>query len=266
MTALPCPPLKEGNIVLAATLVLIRNGPEGVELYLTERPGRVDFPSLHVFPGGKVSAADDALARRPDYSFIDPAFSAVDVDALLGERHAMRYWLACVREAYEEVGVIFAQRDGRPLGRAEQLALAHFRDDVADDSLSLAAFCTTQGLSLDLGALHYFSHWFTPPTAPRRFDTRFFLAELPPAQQADAHDYEVVSASWATPEAALQRAASGEWKMISPTLESLRSLRGLRSCEAVFAHVAARRHLPDELSATLKSEGMAEFGHAVPRA
>lgn len=268
MNNLPYPPLRDGNILQAATLILVREAHGRFEVYLTERPGRVDFPSLHVFPGGKVSEQDDELAqafaagqRLP----LVPGFDATGADAQLGERYVLRYWIACLREAFEEVGILFARHRGALLSRSQQQALAPFRDPVARGELSLLAFCQEQSLELDLQALHYFSHWFTPPSAPRRFDTRFFLAVLPPQQQTEPHAWEVVADSWVTPAEALALANDEEWKMISPTLSTLESLAQQNSVDGLVTSVLAQEHLASTDSGRLAGEGLAEYGAAVSR-
>ncbi|MEM6707243.1 MAG: hypothetical protein AAF648_00500 [Pseudomonadota bacterium] len=265
-------PLKRDNIALAATIVLVRNSDRGLELYLTERPGRVDFPALHVFPGGKVSAADDRFAERlhaGDRSLVFDRHPPAETDALLGEALSLRYWLAVVRELFEEVGVLLALKtvEGsapRPLDAADVDRLSRFRQALDADELALDTFCREQGLRLTLDAVHYFSHWLTPAAAPRRFDTRFFVAELPTGQQPAPDAREVVAATWATPAQALAEHAAGNWQMIGPTLETLRSVECFRNTHELFASVADGTHLP-ELSDALRREGMAE-PHAASRA
>ena len=176
----------------------------------------------------------------------------------------MRYWLAVLREAFEEVGVLFAQREGVPIDRRAQLALARYRDPLAGDELTLERFCEAEQLRLELAALTYFSHWLTPEAAPRRFDTRFFVAVLPEGQDVDAHAREVVAASWATPADALARHAAGEWQMIAPTIETLRVLERYGSVADLLAAVREGVHLPP-LDDELRREGMSEFRRAAPR-
>lgn len=249
------PPLKRQNIQLAATLVLVRDSARGLEVYMTRRPGGIDFANLHVFPGGKVAVADDSWLAQ---GFAPAGVEAAQVDELLGERNALRYWLAAVRESFEECGVLYARRPGGSwlnIGTQEQPHFASLRQQLIDGELTLEGLCQEHGLQLDLGALAYFSHWLTPEVAPRRFDTRFFLARMLPQQQTLPHQSEVVSGHWVCPQDALDRAASRQWQLIAPTLITLESLARYADVDSLWTAVARREHLPP-LTAALRAEGM----------
>ena len=248
--------LQRGNIRLAATVVLTRQGAEGIEVFMIQRPGRGDFPNLHVFPGGKVDAVDylpelcvglnDATANR----------------ALGVEAGGLRYWVAAIRECFEECGVLFARANGRPAingdDKAAQRRFAEYRDQLNDGKLDLAALCIQEDLRLACDEILYFSHWLTPESAPRRFDTRFFIASMPTRQTTLAHETETQNSCWIGPAQAMRRMDAGEWQMISPTITTLRMIEPYADCESLRAAVRAERHLP-ELTPDLLWEGMREL-------
>jgi len=246
-------PLIRDNIRLAATILLLRDGPEGLEVFMVQRPARGDFPDLHVFPGGKVDAADDLGDAA--VCGLDDAQASRCLGLAAGGR---RFWVAAVRECFEEGGVLLAQRDGRIPALAEVELHERFlgyREALVSGRLDMAALCARESLVLCLDQVHYFSHWLTPAAAPRRFDTRFFVARMPDGQRTLACLEELAGDAWVRPAAALDAYRSGHWQMIAPTLITLTSLADYRSADAALAGVAAESHLP-ELDDELREQGM----------
>ncbi len=245
-------PLERGNIRLAATVMLVRDTPRGVEVYMVKRPGRGDFPDLHVFPGGKVDAAD--WAPEICHGIADTvANRALGIGA-----GALRYWVAVARECFEECGVLLAYRDGVPLDfstSAERSRFDAYRQRLLADELSFADICEREGLQVACDRLAYFSHWLTPEVAPRRFDTRFFVAAMPPDQHTLAHTDETADEDWESPAAALERYAANQWQMIDPTLRSLETLSQFDNVDEVLAGVNAGNHLMP-LTQALRAQGM----------
>jgi 8-oxo-dGTP pyrophosphatase MutT (NUDIX family) len=247
---------KRENIQLAATLVLVRDGAAGVEVYMTRRPGGIDFADLHVFPGGKVSAEDDDSLVNATVAL--RGLAAADADAQLDEAQALRYWLAAVRESFEECGVLFARNaDGDWLSMAaeERADYVALRQALIDGQTSLAQLCAQRNLTIDLSSVGYLSHWLTPDSVARRFDTRFFLARMLPEQQTVEHADEVVSGHWVSPAAALAHADAGDWQLISPTRVTLASIAPYDTTEALWRAVSRREHMP-LLTQALRDEGM----------
>lgn len=245
-------PLERGNIRLAATVVLVRDTPQGSEVFMMKRPGRGDFPDLHVFPGGKVDEADFA----PE---LLAGLDASTADRLLGvSAGGLRYWVAAIRECFEECGVLLAYRDGRPLRWSDEGEAARFhgyRQRLIDGELSVQDLCRREHLRLAADRVGYFSHWITPEVAPRRFDTRFFIAEMPTEQATVAHEHEAADDEWVRPRDALTAAAEGRWRMISPTLTTLRSIARFDDADTMLAAVAAETHI-GELTEELRRQGM----------
>ncbi len=232
-------PLQRENIRLAATVMIVRDADDGMEVYMVKRPGKGDFPDLYVFPGGKVDEDD----WQPS---LCPNMADSEASVRLGiDEGALRYWIAVARECFEEVGVLLARdASGIHVPDAQQRAAqAELRRKLLAGELSWGEVLQAQNLSIASDRLVYFSHWLTPPSVPRRFDTRFFLAALPEGQVALADTSETISGQWVSPRTALQLYKDKEWQMIGPTISSLETLAKFTSAEQALADVAAENHV-----------------------
>ncbi|MCZ6709860.1 MAG: NUDIX domain-containing protein [Gammaproteobacteria bacterium] len=245
-------PLSSDNIRLAATILLVRDAASGPEVFMLQRPAGVDFPDLHVFPGGKVDAADFAPQIITDF---DDLRASRKLGLAAG---GLRYWVAAIRECFEECGVLLADRDGEvfaPGSEAEVARFSAYRHSLVTGEIDFASLCGSESLTIRAGRAHYFSHWITPEFAPRRFDTRFFIAEMPAGQFTDGHAWETADEAWVAPGQALEYVAAGRWQMIAPTLTTLRSIVEYPDVASILAAVAVESHLP-ELTAELLQQGM----------
>ena len=219
---------------------------------MVRRPGRGVFPNLHVFPGGKVDAGDSGLVAYCE------GRSDADASAALGLADGgLRYWVTAVRECFEECGVLLAYRaDGvfQPADAAERARFDGHRAALATGALTFQEMLEREGLRLALDRVHYFSHWITPETAPARFDTRFFLAKLPPGQTAVADSRETAGGEWVTPAQALVQFDAGAWQMIHPTLTTLRTVSRFATVDRLLDDVIAGRHL-GAIDTQLRAQG-----------
>lgn len=233
-------PLVRDNIRLAATVMLVRDSVQAMEVYMVKRPGRGDFPDLHVFPGGKVD--DDDFAPEVCFGLDDnTASSRLGIEA-----GGLRYWVAVARECFEECGVLLVRRDGDFLDFSDEeitVRFRRYREDLLANKISFGDICRAENLQVACDHVDYFSHWITPEVAPRRFDTRFFVAVMPPHQIALADTRETADDQWEIPTQALKRHAEQEWQMIDPTLRSLESLARYSTTTEVMAGVRAVDHL-----------------------
>ncbi|MEM9621995.1 MAG: NUDIX hydrolase [Pseudomonadota bacterium] len=250
-------PLERDGIRLAATVMLVRDtgvnqAGEGLEVYMVQRPGRGAFPDLHVFPGGKVDEAD----WSPDLcAGIDDQSASARLGLAAG---GLRYWVAVARECFEESGVLLARRNGVRLTFDQvemQHRFAHIREQLLNDEITFADVCHAEQLTIDCDRLAYFSHWITPEMAPRRFDTRFFVAAMPPDQATLAHVGEATDEQWITPAQALAKHRDAHWQMIDPTLRSLETLSQFRNVDDALAGINAGNHLMP-LTPELNRQGM----------
>jgi 8-oxo-dGTP pyrophosphatase MutT (NUDIX family) len=195
------------------------------------------MPGAYVFPGGALDPGDSSTELQA----LCVGQDAADASRALGiEQGGLAYWVAAIREAFEEAGILLAydgagrlvQLNGAAAGRYE----AHRRTlDVRHGDFS--AIVRAEGLRLAADRLLYFGHWITPVANPRRFDTRFFLAVAPPDQDASCDRTETVSHVWLRPREALdQREALG---LRFPTIKTLERLAMSGTVAKAVAEVSA---------------------------
>ncbi|GAC1594943.1 MAG: NUDIX hydrolase [Acidimicrobiales bacterium] len=212
----------------AATVMLVRDAPSGgaLEVFMLRRNLNSDFVGgAYVFPGGGVDATD----RSDDLEAICTGRDDAQASDILGIPHGgLAFWVAAVRECFEEAGVLLAKdRSGAVISFAEPSTATRFEEHRAAmnaGETSLIEVCRAEDLVLDVTAMHYFAHWITPIGPPRRYDTRFFVGAAPP-EQVPLHDNrEVIANLWITPGDALARYAKGEFELIMPTIKNLQAL------------------------------------------
>src|SRR5262249_54183351 len=150
--------------------------------------------------------------------------------AYLKPEVALGHWIAAIRELFEEVGVLFSTGAARD----KKDALEEHRRRIVRRESSFAAMLEDENLHCEADRLRYFSHWRTPEEFPMRFDTRFFIAALPPDQTPLERSEEVAESLWIAPERALKLAADKKLSVIFPTYSSLRTLADFETVEAVF--------------------------------
>lgn len=226
----------------ASTVLLVRDGDGGLEVFLLQRHLDSDFAGgAYAFPGGKVDPSDRDLDPAR-WDGLEPSLVRDRVGART-DADALGLWVAAVRETFEEAGVLLARRGGA----------AVTADDLASDSFQQARqrlatrgehwdwgpWLHDEDLVLNLSALVPLSWWVTPHGMHKRFDTRFFLAEVPGGQLA-AHDrIETTDSLWAPPSDVLRSAEEGRAVVIFPTRKNLEALNGHASAGEALA--AARR-------------------------
>ena len=213
----------------AATLMLVRDGADGIEVLMLRRnPHAVFAADAWVFPGGAVDPSD---AEVPGVLGLTES----DASATMGvSSGGLAYFVAAARECFEEAGILLARHadGGAVLDTTSEVDAARFarhRRDLLAGRRSLAGMLAAEDLVLDLSGMAYVSHWVTPPGPPRRFDTRFFLALTPPGQAASHDTSETVESVWTTPASALERRAAGEIHLVFPTIRNLEALAGFRT-------------------------------------
>ena len=194
----------------AATVVLLRDGMEGVETFLLRRVATMAFaPRMHVFPGGRLDDAD--FATPITLTGADDAFLAARASADVGELRAL--YACAVRETREEAGI------------------------------ELGTVTCDGSLQVDVGALPIVDHWVTPESEPRRYDVRFFAAMVT-GDDARLVTTEADHALWVRPVDALDALASGDMPMLAPTESVLRWLSGFRSASEAIVAGSAREVRP----------------------
>jgi len=219
----------------AATVLLLRDGSLGPEAFLLQRTKSAAFlAGAHVFPGGALDKADQdpRVLRRVH------GLSAEEANARLGvPAGGLAYWVAAVRECFEEAGILLAQgEDGHALSAARTAQLAQFRGALHSGKLAFAEFLEKERLLLRAHDLAYFGHWITAPGRARRFDTRFFLA-LAPHGQEGAHDgTELIASLWLRPQEALEREAGGAMDLVFATKNTLADVARFARAKDALEH------------------------------
>lgn len=217
----------------AATMILARDGAEGIETFMVVRNRGMDFlGGAMVFPGGKLEEEDQAAALRPYCRGHDQWD-----DLWLGLR------VAAIRETFEESGVLLA----RPRGAAQYLSDSRMHElepkyskAVHAGEVTMLDMVTRENLELATDALVYFAHWVTPEVRPKRFDTYFFLAAAPEGHVASHDGLESVDSEWADIDTVFDAIRSGRRQVMFPTQCNLAKLNESPTVDAALER--ARHH------------------------
>jgi 8-oxo-dGTP pyrophosphatase MutT (NUDIX family) len=220
----------------AATVVLLRDAEAGLEVFLIKRSGLSDvLGGAYVFPGGKLDAADaiDDMPNRLDQS--PQALHAALNEPSLQHHNAAALYVAALREAFEESGVLFAE--GASLAVTAQAA------KLLKDGHSFPTILAQLDLRLQTQHVQPWSRWITPKLASvstKRFDTRFFLAAVPNHQTAAHDNYEATESVWLSPRAALEEYWSGGIALAPPQIMSLAHLSHHHSVASALAEARSK--------------------------
>ncbi len=235
--------------------MLLRDGADGIEVFMLRRTLDAVFAGgLYVFPGGKVDKAD----RSAEVERICRPRDDAGASKVLGvPSGGLAYWVAAVRECFEEAGVLLAaDASGKVVSFADAAVAVRFeaaRAAVHDESLRLVDLCAAEGLTITADAIEYVSHWITPVGERRRFDTRFFVAHAPDGQEPLHDDGETIESLWVRPSEALDRQRRGELRLIPATIANLSFLAGHDSADAAMTAAAALPR-PDPVQPKLRRD------------
>lgn len=202
----------------AATVLLLRDGPAGIEVLMLEKAAGKHFAGgALVFPGGKIEAQDEAFG------------------GCIGEaRHPLSvHKIAAVREMFEECGIMLVRRPGsdRLLDREEVMACC-----ASAPSTQFLDMAVKASLELATDRMVHFAHWITPPLRSARFDAHFFIAAVPEGQMTATVDgYEIVDANWRRPADVLEDMSAGTVKLVLPTMMNLDKLSNRANVETALA-------------------------------
>ncbi|MGA8852497.1 MAG: NUDIX hydrolase [Aeromicrobium sp.] len=212
----------------AATIVVVRDGDDGIEAYLMRRQTSMKFAAgFDVFPGGGLQADD----HDADIPWVGPAADEWAARWRCDARLARALVVAAVRETFEETGVLLAGPDADSvLSDTGTPDLHQARNDLEEGRIGFGDFLTARGLVLRADLLGAWAHWITPAFEPRRYDTRFFVAALPTGQRVGTMSREADHARWAPLRGVLAAIDAGEAAMMPPTMAT---------CREVARHTAA---------------------------
>lgn len=243
------------TVRLAATVILAR---PPFEIYLTRRSASAGFaPDAFVFPGGTTEPQDASEAARArtvglELERLNREFRAEVPRELFcdepatGDDAAATLMVAALRELFEEAGVLLARTAAAlpidPLA-ADWARVAEQRDTVRNGTLAFADFLAEHDWYADARALTLFSHWITPPSEPRRYNTHFFFAAAPSDQAALADASETHDGIWIDPAGALERWRGGTLHLVYPTIKHLERLARFDSFESALDYARRKRVL-----------------------
>ena len=204
----------------AATVLLLRDTPQGIEILMTRRSMNASFaPGAYVFPGGGIDGLDAASHAQANRR-------ATQSDLHLTQA------IAAIRESFEELGILLARRPDGTLASANDIA-------ALDRKAPFAAQCAERGLVLAASEVFVLAHWITDRDLPRRFDVPFLVARMPEGQTPVADETEQFEPVWVRPADALARHKAGQFFIIFPTIRTLERLQAFASVDAVLDACAA---------------------------
>lgn len=218
----------------ASAVVLARESMAGgFEVFMVRRHIKSDFvPDVFVFPGGSVTDDDRAVEQLADL-----CGPGVDGPTRLG----MGFRAAAIRECFEEAGVLLARRGNEMLGVSEDVADRYlaYRTALYQHELTLADIMRREQLTLATDSLVHWAHWITPEALPKRFDTHFFLAHMPEAQEPTHDRIETTESMWIRPADALAEHERDNFPIVFATLHQLRALAEMNDLMSVATHLVA---------------------------
>ncbi len=218
----------------AATVILLREPKtdkgSGFEVLMARRSSKSSFvPSSYVFPGGRVDEEDCRPGMTDFCKDSDVERVRETSDEMLHPEKKLGIWIAAIRETFEEMGLLLASRSNGSLVRfnsRDECAqrFTEYRRQIGQGRLRFAEMLHKEGLTLALDRLFYYSRWITPELSPKRYDTRFFIAQAPDCQEALHDGHELTTHIWTTPEEALAHYRCNKFHMVVPTIVTLEEL------------------------------------------
>ena len=245
------------SLTPAATVLLVRDCDNELEVLMVKRSKRPPFGNLYVFPGGKIDESDKDLNITNFCNGLNDEQASIKLGINEG---GLSYWVACVRECFEEVGILLAIKNNGEeldLNGADKHKFDNYRRMLLENKISLFEICKKENLSLNLNNIEPFSHWITPEIEIKRFDTRFFIAYIP-AKQTERHDgNELTDSVWISPKKALDRSLNGEMPMIMPTISNLQQCLEFDSGQKLLEYQSKLTNddIPSILPKFFKNEG-----------
>jgi glyoxylase-like metal-dependent hydrolase (beta-lactamase superfamily II)/8-oxo-dGTP pyrophosphatase MutT (NUDIX family) len=234
----------------AATLALLREASGEVQVLMIQRtPTAAFLGGAYVFPGGALDTADTdprLVSRVRNQPSEDPPVA---------------YWVAAIRECFEEAGVLLAcNDDGQLITPQRAAALAPYRNRPFIELLE------TENLYIPAGELAYVGHWVTAPKRPRRFDTRFFVALAPEGQEGSHDEGETVHSLWISPREALARGERGEIELVYATQHTLKALAPFATTAEAMQHVRSLKDIEENRAClAIGKEGEKTFRRGDPQ-
>jgi 8-oxo-dGTP pyrophosphatase MutT (NUDIX family) len=227
----------------SATVTIVRDAPRGIEVLMMKRNLKSGFvPGMYVFPGGGLDDTDLYFKNNNLCNCLDD----VSASGALGVPcDGLAYWVAAIREAFEESGLLLARNEAGEIVSLTDPQIAQrfteHRRQLNAGTAEFPALLQAENLQLAADQLTYFAHWITPVGLPRRYDTRFFMAEAPAGQEPLQDERETIAATWVSPGEALSLHQRGEFEMRTPTVRTLESFADYDTVTNLRRGLAAQR-------------------------
>lgn len=240
--------------------MVVRDGGHGeapLEVLMVRRSLDAHFVGgAHVFPGGAVDALDASSDAQALCVGLDDAGASRRLGVPSG---GLAFWVAAIRECFEEAGILLARRtaDGAPVEMTEGAAdrFCEHRRALNERRATFLEVCRKEGIGPAAGDLRYFAHWITPEGSPRRYDTRFFVACAPAGQTAIHDAGETISSQWVRPADALAAHRAGVMELILPTICNLEAIGRFTTSDALMDAAEAVHEVPVVLPRLVRGEG-----------
>ena len=247
----------------ASTVMLLRACPDAgtkdIEVLMVLRNRNSSFvPGFFVFPGGVVESDDCDAGMERFIRGIDCISASRILSDMSQPDKALGAWVAAIRETFEEVGILLAQKkDGAPVTiktEEEHRRFCDYRKALIEGKIHFSEVLEAEELFLLLDSLHYFSHWITPEPFPLRYDVRFFVTQIPLNQAVIPDGVELTSHVWIRPAEALRQYEQGRLDMVLPQIMTLEDIKHFNTIEGVI-DAAQKRNIPATLTKIKRIDG-----------
>jgi len=247
MVTIPLPPGVEPAVPrLSATLVVVRDAPEGLQALLLKRAERGDQNSgAWVFPGGLLDEAD-----RSAHGYFEASADALVSERLSLPSGGLDYYVAALRECFEEAGLLLAA--DMVIHGTTGDTLRDWRGQLQNGKATFAQLCDAFGIRLASSQLHFISHWITPLEMPKRFDSRFFLSQAPNGQTVEHDGSEMVDHCWVSPANVLSETPAV--RVMGPARSIMQQLGAFQSAAAALAWARSLKEIKPIMPRLVKDE------------
>ena len=215
--------------------MIVRDSDIGVQVFMMKRSLRSSFGGIWVFPGGILEDQDQDIAKKNYCNGIDEK----KAKAILNyDQESLTYWIASLRETFEETGALIANRENNSFftpTEDEAKNLERLRSDLNNGKISFISILKQLKLKIALERLIYISHWITPDVETKRYTTRFFLTSLNEEVTMTHDDLEGTDSKWIGINEALEAHKAGRISLIMPTIKNLESISSYKNTQEMIS-------------------------------